>query len=89
MVTKQVTIINKLGLHARAAARFVLISNSFISKITLTSKNKKVNCKSIMSLMMLSLAKGATVKIECEGADEKEALRVLCHLVNNHFSENG
>jgi phosphocarrier protein len=89
MISKQMTIINKLGLHARAAARFVLVSNSFISKITLINNNKSVNGKSIMSLMMLSLVKGSIVKIECDGSDEKDALRALCHLINNYFGEDG
>ena len=83
-----VLIINKLGLHARAAAKFVTLAQTFASEITLTNNNRTVNGKSIMGVMMLAAAKGATVELTAAGPDEQEALRSLCELIANRFDES-
>lgn len=88
MRTEQVTIVNKLGLHARAAAQLVKLAGGFESEITLLRDHKRVNAKSIMGVMMLAAAKGATLEIRAEGADEDEAITALRALVANRFGED-
>ncbi len=87
MVRKQVAIINKLGLHARAAARLVTLAAGFESTIHLERNRKKVNGKSIMGVMMLAAAQGTTIEIIAEGVDEDEALASLEALVQQRFGE--
>ena len=74
MINQNVTIINKLGLHARAAAKFVTVASKFESTIEVECKNNKVNGKSIMGVMMLAASKGTEVKLIISGADEEQAL---------------
>ena len=87
MVERDVPIINKLGLHARAAAKFVTLASSYGCDIQLARNQRAVNGKSIMGVMMLAAAKGSTVKIIVNGVDELEALDSLAELVNNRFGE--
>jgi phosphocarrier protein len=87
MIKKQLTIINKLGMHARAAAKFVSLASTFASEIELEKGNRKVNGKSIMGVMMLAASKGSTVALYADGSDEKEAVNQLQNLVNNKFGE--
>lgn len=86
--TTQVEIINKLGLHARAAARLVQTAAEFNSEISLELKGKRVSGKSIMGVMMLAAGKGICINIEAEGEDENEALEALTTLINNRFGED-
>lgn len=86
--TTQAEIINKLGLHARAAARFVQTAAEFESEINLEHKGKRVSGKSIMGVMMLAAGKGACINIEAEGKDENEALEALTMLISNCFGED-
>lgn len=86
--TTQVEIINKLGLHARAAARFVQTAAEYESEISLELNGKRVSGKSIMGVMMLAAGKGACIDIEAEGRDESEALEALTTLINNRFGED-
>ena len=86
METK-VTIINKLGLHARAAAKFVTLATKFDCEIFLQKDKQKVNGKSIMGVMMLAASQGSTLDIEVSGDDETEALLALEELINNRFGE--
>ncbi len=88
MIRSEVTIINKLGLHARAAARFVTLASRFKSEIHLQRGAKEVNGKSIMGVMMLAASQGTRLSITASGPDEKEALQQLETLVNERFGEH-
>ena len=88
MRTEQVEIINKLGLHARAAAKLVTTASAYGSDIQLSFKGKQVNGKSIMGVMMLAAAKGTTLQLIVNGTDEQEAVRQLVALVGNKFEES-
>lgn len=83
-----VEIINKLGLHARAAAQFVQTASSFQSHIEVEKGHRRVNAKSIMGVMMLAAAKGSEITIYAEGSDAEESLQTLQELVNNRFNED-
>ena len=87
MVNTQITIINKLGLHARAAAKFVSTAASFGCKIHACKDGKAVDGKSIMAIMMLAASQGTLLEIRAEGEDEQDALSALCALINNRFDE--
>lgn len=87
MLEREIDIINKLGLHARAAAKFVTLASTFSSHIQLSRNGRTVNGKSIMGVMMLAASKGTTLKISADGADEQEALDKITELVNNRFDE--
>ena len=80
-------IINRLGLHARAAAKLTHIASGFQSEIWLSRSGRRVNAKSIMGVMMLAAGKGSTVKIEAEGADADAALAALTKLIADRFGE--
>ncbi|GBD95119.1 HPr-like protein Crh [bacterium BMS3Abin05] len=88
MVEKEVTVINKLGLHARPSALFVRNAAKFKSEITLVKDGVEVNGKSIMGLMMLAAEMGSKIKIRAEGEDEKKALEKLSALFENKFDED-
>ena len=88
MIEKSITIINKLGLHARAAAKFVTIASDFNSNIQVARNARTVNGKSIMGLMMLAAAKGTDIIVEINGDDEQQALQAIEELVNNFFGED-
>jgi phosphocarrier protein HPr len=87
MKCAEIVIINKLGLHARAAAKLVSLAAEYKSEITLTRNGQEVNAKSIMGVMMLAAAKGTTIKICAHGKDEAKALDALTQLVGNRFGE--
>lgn len=87
MIKKQIEIINKLGLHARAAAKFVTCANNFASDVHIRHEKQEVNGKSIMGVMMLAAAQGTIISIKTNGKDEKEALAALEELINNRFDE--
>lgn len=87
MLTHKITIINKLGLHARAAAKFVSCASAFSSNIQAGKDNELVDAKSIMSVMMLAAAKGTELILQIDGGDEKEALSALIELIENRFDE--
>jgi phosphocarrier protein HPr len=87
VVRKEITIINKLGLHARAAAKFVTLASTFQSDIQLARASRTVNGKSIMGVMMLAAAKGASVELIADGEDEQLALDKLEQLVLDRFGE--
>ncbi len=82
-----VAIINKLGLHARAAAKLVSLAAEFKSEITVAREGQQVNAKSIMGVMMLAAAKGTTLKICAHGKDEAKAIDALARLIGNRFGE--
>ncbi len=87
MLLQDALIINKLGLHARASAKLTQLASSFKSEVMLSRNNRRVNAKSIMGVMMLAAAKGTSISIETNGADEAEAMRALVALINDCFGE--
>ena len=87
MANCELTIVNKLGLHARAAAKLVTLASSFESDITIKRGEQEVNAKSIMGVMMLAAAKGSVVEVSAEGKDADEALLEITRLVQNRFGE--
>lgn len=87
MVSKEITIINKLGLHARAAARFVNLASQFKSEVHLAREGRRVNGKSIMGVMMLAAARGTTLVLDVSGEDESDAVQKLEELVQQRFGE--
>jgi phosphocarrier protein NPr len=87
VIQVQVTIINKLGLHARAAAKFVGCASAFSSSIRAGKDGNLVDGKSIMSVMMLAAGKGTVLDLQIDGRDEDEALQALKNLIQNRFDE--
>lgn len=87
MRTESIVIINKLGLHARAAAKFSTLASQFSCTIQVMHQGKVVNGKSIMGLMMLAAARGMTIEISTEGEDEQAALDALNQLIAQRFGE--
>ena len=88
MLQREVEIVNKLGLHARASAKLTQVAGKFSADVWLTRNGRRVNAKSIMGVMMLAAAKGSTVLIETDGADEREAMQALESLVATRFGES-
>lgn len=87
MIRTQVTIINKLGLHARAAAKFVECAGAFSSSIQAGVNGQMVDGKSIMSVMLLAAGTGTVLDLHIDGSDEEAALAALQTLINNRFDE--
>ncbi len=88
MLSKRLTIPNKLGLHARAAAKLVALASTFQSEIQIEKDARQVNGKSIMGVMMLAASQHSTVAVTASGDDEKEAVAAIENLVNNYFDED-
>ena len=88
MQTKEVEIINKLGLHARASAKITQLAGNYQSEVWLSRNKLRVNAKSIMGVMMLAANKGSKINIETIGPDETEAMLALVILIENYFGEN-
>jgi phosphocarrier protein HPr len=80
-------IVNKLGLHARAAAKLTHVASGFQSEIWLSRSGRRVNAKSIMGVMMLAAGKGSTVRIDADGPDAEAALQALTALIASRFGE--
>ncbi|MEN8107200.1 MAG: HPr family phosphocarrier protein [Pseudomonadota bacterium] len=87
MLKKEITIVNKLGMHARAAAKFVTLASSFSSDIDISRDGQTVNGKSIMGVMMLAASQGTNIIISADGVDENEASASLEELVQDRFGE--
>jgi phosphocarrier protein len=87
MLQKEFTIVNKLGLHARASALLVKTATRFQSEAKIERDGVEVNGKSIMGIMMLAAAKGTVIKLKVEGEDEQEAMSILGDLIRNGFGE--
>ena len=87
MIKSNITISNKLGLHARASAKLTKMAGGFLSEIHLSRNGRRVNAKSIMGVMMLAAGMGAEVEIEADGADEATALVALRGLIDAKFGE--
>jgi len=88
MQHREIKIINKLGLHARASAKITKLAGKFKSEVWLSRNNHKVNAKSIMGVMMLAANKGSTINIETIGSDETEVMLALVNLIGNYFGED-
>ena len=87
MQQREIEISNKLGLHARASAKLTQLAGKFSADVWVTRDGRRVNAKSIMGVMMLAAAKGATVVVETNGPDEAEAMAALAGLINDRFGE--
>lgn len=87
MQQQEAQIINKLGLHARASAKLTQLASRFKCEVMLSRNSRRINAKSIMGVMMLAAAKGATIGIETDGPDEEEAMQALLALINDYFGE--
>jgi phosphocarrier protein HPr len=87
MMTKECVIRNRLGLHARAAAKFVHTANGFTSQIRVSRDGRTMDGKSIMGILLLAAGAGTTVVIAADGADEADAVEALCRLVEGGFGE--
>ena len=87
MQQREIEITNKLGLHARAAAKLTQLAGKFTADVWVAREGRRVNAKSIMGVMMLAAAKGATVVVETNGPDEGEAMAALVGLISDGFGE--
>jgi phosphocarrier protein HPr len=87
-IEKEITIINRLGLHARPAAHFVRIATRYRSEVWVEKEGEQINGKSIMGLMMLAAGQGSKLIIRCEGPDADKALEELEELIQNKFGED-
>lgn len=87
MTRQEVSIQNKLGLHARASTKLTQTASQFRSDVWLSRNERRVNAKSIMGVMMLAAAKGTVVTVEANGEDETLAVEAICTLVNDKFGE--
>jgi phosphocarrier protein len=83
----ELTIVNKLGLHARASAKLTQVASGFQSEVWLSRSGRRVNAKSIMGVMMLAAGKGAAVTVEADGADAEAALAAIGALIADRFGE--
>ena len=87
VLVRHLVVVNKRGLHARAAAKFVTLAERFGASVEVEKDGQSVSSRSIMGLMMLGAAKGATITLRAEGWDAKEAMDALCALVEAGFDE--
>jgi phosphocarrier protein len=87
MVKTEITISNKLGLHARASAKLTKLAGSFPCEVWMSKGERRINAKSIMGVMMLAAGVGSVVELETDGDQEQEALDALVALINDKFGE--
>ena len=87
MQQREVEIVNKLGLHARASAKLTQLAGRYQSDVQMSRNGRKVNAKSIMGVMMLAAGKGSKVVIEIEGPDESDAMDAIVTLIGDYFGE--
>lgn len=87
MIQQEIEIINKLGLHARASAKFTQLAAKYRSDVWMTRNARRVNAKSIMGVMMLAAGKGSKVTLETDGVDEQECFEALRGLIQDKFGE--
>ena len=87
MLKKEVKVVNKLGLHARASAKLTQVASQFKSAVWIARQGRRVNAKSIMGVMMLAAGMGSTVELETEGADEADAMSAVERLFAEKFGE--
>ena len=87
MISRELTINNQVGLHARPATFFIQKTNEFKSSIWVEKEERRVNAKSLLGVLSLGIVKGTTVTVIADGADEEEAVNMLADLINSNFSE--
>ena len=87
MAQTEAEIVNKLGLHARAAAKLTEVAGAFAAEVWLSRNGRRVNAKSIMGVMMLAAGQGTEIELEAEGTDEAQAAEAITALVNDRFGE--
>jgi phosphocarrier protein len=87
-IEKEVTIVNRLGMHARPAAMFVRIASRYRAEIWVEKEGEEINGKSIMGLMMLAAGQGSKLRIRCEGPDAERAIEELAQLIAGKFNED-
>ncbi|MFL1455823.1 HPr family phosphocarrier protein [Marinobacter sp. GN3S48] len=87
MIRRNITIINKLGLHARATAKLVATASDYQSAVRICGKGREVDAKNIMQVMMLAASKGTEVELIADGEDEQQAIDALAELINDYFGE--
>ncbi|TMS57179.1 HPr family phosphocarrier protein [Imbroritus primus] len=87
MLQKDIPIINKLGLHARASAKLTQLAGRYKSSVKMSRNGRQVDAKSIMGVMMLAAGMGSTVTLQIDGPDEQDAMDALTELINNRFGE--
>jgi phosphocarrier protein HPr len=88
MLQREVEIINKLGLHARASAKLTQVAGRYKANVWLGRNGRRVNAKSIMGVMMLAAAMGSKIVVETEGPDEEQAMDAIVRLIAARFEEN-
>lgn len=87
MIEQEAEIVNRLGLHARAAAKLVHTAGHYRSRVTVLKDGEEVDAKSILGILLLAAGQGSQVTIRCEGEDEEEAMRAVTSLISNRFDE--
>jgi len=88
MTSQAVTVVNQLGMHARAAAKFVHLAGRFDAKVKVARDRREMDGKSIMGILLLAAARGSTITISAEGSDERDAVDALVALVRSGFGED-
>ena len=87
MIERELEIVNRLGLHARAAAKLVQVTGGFDCEVTLSKDGHEVDGKSILGILLLAAAQGSRIVVRCDGADEEDAVAAIHELVANRFEE--
>lgn len=88
MIEREVEIVNRLGLHARAAAKLVHAASGFASQVTVVKDGEEVDAKSILGLLLLAAAQGSRIRVRADGADEEQAMEAVAGLIENRFLED-
>ena len=88
MTAESVVVVNQLGLHARAAAKFVHLATRYEARVRVARETREMDGKSIMGILLLAAARGSTITISAEGIDERDAVRALVALVQSGFGED-
>ena len=88
MTSQAVTVVNQLGMHARAAAKFVHLATRFEARVRVARDRREIDGKSIMGILLLAAARGSTITISADGTDERDAVSALVALVESGFGED-
>ena len=88
MTSRAVTVVNQLGMHARAAAKFVHVATRYDARVTVARDRREIDGKSIMGILLLAAARGSTITISAEGTDEQDAVAALVALVQSGFGDD-
>jgi len=87
MIERELEIINRLGLHARAAAKLVHVTGNYTSQVKLHKDGEEVDAKSILGVLLLAASQGTRIVVRCDGEDEQEAMQAITELIANRFDE--